>query len=405
MPTDDFYARLPTLHHFADVTDASRYAAMPASWTVLVADVEGSTAAVEAGRYREVNYVGAAAIAAVLNLARETPVPFVFGGDGASLVVPSSLLERSTGALARLRQHAAERFGLSLRVGAVPVEQIERDGFQVRVARVAVSPNYTQAAFSGGGLAHADRLVKDPATSHRYAIPDALPDRQPEPGAQSGAASDPYRGLECRWRDVPSALGETVSLLVTAHAAEEDARYATYRQVVDEIEAVYGDPDGARAPHPIAPEKLRLSAGPGRFGPEVRLRSGRRLRDRLRLWGLNLIGIGLIWRGIETGETDWARYPALLREATDFRKFDDTLRMVLSGTPAQRQRLSAYLDARYQKGELVYGVHVSDRAVLTCLVHERMGQQVHFVDGAGGGYTAAAAALKRRARHLATASR
>ena len=392
MPTDDFYARLPTLQEFSQVTEAARYAALPNTWTVLVVDVEDSTTAVRAGRYRDVNYLGAAAIAAVLNLAGETDVPFVFGGDGASLAVPAPLLGPATAALAALRRHAAERFGLVLRVGAVPVGAIEADGFEVRVARLAVSPNYTQAMFAGGGLAHADRLVKAPATAARYAVPD-------QARADDGTGTDPYAGLECRWQDVPSTQGETVSLLVTARGSET-ARHAVYRDAVAEIEAIYGKPDGRRAPHPIAPEKLRLSADPRRFSPELRLRTppSGRVWQRLRLWALNLVGKGLIWRRVQTSETDWARYPALLREATDFRKFDDTLRMVLAGTAAQRERLEAVLETRYRAGELVYGVHVSDRAVLTCLVHERMGRQVHFVDGAGGGYTSAAEALKRRAR-------
>ena len=400
MALDDFYARLPTLAHFADGTDPERYTALPPTWTVLVADVEGSTAAVQAGRYRDVNYLGAAAIAAVLNLAGDTEVPFVFGGDGASLVVPPSLLGAASAALAALRQHAAERFGMTLRVGAVPVRDLEADGHRVRVARLAVSPNYTQALFTGGGLAHADHLVKADETAARYAIPDG-PDVPSK--AEEADSADPYEGLECRWQDVPSAAGETVSLLVTARGPSEAARHEVYRAAVEAVEAVYGSADDGRAPHPIAPQKLRLSTDPRRFSPELRLRTEqpRRLRQRLRLWALNLIGTGLIWRKTRTSETDWAQYPTLLREATDFRKFDDTLRMVLAGTAAQRERLEALLEARYQAGELVYGLHVSDRAVLTCLVHERMGRQVHFVDGAEGGYTSAADAMKRRARALA----
>ena len=75
--------------------------------------------------------------------------------------------------------------------------------------------------------------------------------------------------------------------------------------------------------------------------------------------------------------------------------------MILAGTPEQRARLEATLDAGFEAGALAYGLHVSDRAILTCLVYERMGRQVHFVDGAGGGYTSAAVPFKRRTRELA----
>jgi hypothetical protein len=105
---------------------------------------------------------------------------------------------------------------------------------------------------------------------------------------------------------------------------------------------------------------------------------------------------------MKTRETDWEAYPRILREATDYRKFDGVLRMVIAGSTDQRLELERLLDALFQQGTLAYGLHVSDRATLTCLVYERMGHQVHFVDGAGGGYTAAAVPLKERLRALAT---
>jgi hypothetical protein len=44
----------------------------------------------------------------------------------------------------------------------------------------------------------------------------------------------------------------------------------------------------------------------------------------------------------------------------------------------------------------VYGVHVSRHALMTCLVFDRFGKQVHFVDGANGGYALAAKQLKQQ---------
>ncbi len=386
---DDFYARLPVLQRFADITDPVHYTPVPDEWLVVVTDVEGSTEAVEAGRYRDVNYVGAASIAAVLNLAGQTAVPFVFGGDGATLVIPPSLLGRTQSALSRLRAHASDALGLDLRIGAVPVADVRAEGYGVHVARLAVSANYTQAMFAGGGLAHADRLVKSPELGRRYALFGGF--REPE--------GDPYEGLECRWQDI-RGRSETVTILVSATGGDRAAHPAVYREAVEVIEGIYGV---GTTPHPVALDRLRLSWDPRRFAPEVRLRTPRPRRrgQHVRLWALNLLGMALVRFRLRTRATDWGRYPTLLREATDYRKFDDTLRMVLAGTPAQRRALEALLDRRYRDGALAYGLHVSDRAVLTCLVRERMGQQVHFVDGAGGGYTAAATELKRRLRHRA----
>ena len=380
----DFYARLPAVERFDRLVDGDAYAPLPDDWTVVLTDVVGSTKAVQAGRSRDVNYVGAASIAAVLNAADRADLPFVFGGDGATLVVPPETLGPALASLATLQEHAVDRLGLTLRVGAVGIAEVRAAGHEVAVARYQASPNYAQALFRGTGLGWAEDQVKGPETSIRYA---SL--------AQPSDAADPYAGLECRWQDVKSPRGETVSLLIEAVGPDRDA---TYRTVLGAIARVYDDD----AAHPVALDRLQLAATPGKFGPEVRLRHAETpLRSRARLWALNLIGRVLIRFGIETSETDWDAYPKLFRASTDYRKFDGVLRMVLAGGPAERGVLEPLLESLYQDGRLAYGLHVSDRAVLTCLVYERMGQQVHFVDGAGGGYTSAAVGFKRRRRALA----
>ncbi|NEQ24513.1 MAG: DUF3095 domain-containing protein, partial [Microcoleus sp. SIO2G3] len=80
-------------------------------------------------------------------------------------------------------------------------------------------------------------------------------------------------------------------------------------------------------------------------------------------------------------------------------KFDDMLRMIISGNQKQRERLISYLEKNYTSGKLVYGLHTSDRVLMTCLVFERNGRQVHFVDGADGGYAVAAKLMKQRIKN------
>ena len=49
-------------------------------------------AAIEAGRYKDVNVIGASIIISVLNAVGEVDLPYTFGGDGAALLVPESVL-------------------------------------------------------------------------------------------------------------------------------------------------------------------------------------------------------------------------------------------------------------------------------------------------------------------------
>ncbi|WP_417786530.1 DUF3095 family protein [Tenacibaculum sp.] len=57
---------------------------------------KGSTAAVESGYSELVNLIASGSIIAALNIASkyEIDIPFFFGGDGATLLVPSVLLEK-----------------------------------------------------------------------------------------------------------------------------------------------------------------------------------------------------------------------------------------------------------------------------------------------------------------------
>ena len=87
-------------------------------------------------------------------------------------------------------------------------------------------------------------------------------------------------------------------------------------------------------------------------------------------------------------------------ENADFRKFDGVLRMVMDGSDAQYQRLRAYLEGQHREGRLVYGMHRSREALLTCIVFSYNGNHVHFVDGSDGGYAMAARELKAQLKSL-----
>ena len=82
--------------------------------------------------------------------------------------------------------------------------------------------------------------------------------------------------------------------------------------------------------------------------------------------------------------------------ASDFKKFDGTLKMVIAGNLEQRLTLLKILDEMSEKGKILYGYHLSDKATMTCLVYSEGNSEVHFVDGAGGGYTLAAKMLKEK---------
>ena len=387
MNSENFYSQLPLLDNFLKITDLGNFVDVPDDWYIVVTDIRGSTKAIEAGKYKEVNLLGACSIVAVLNVAGETEIPFVFGGDGASLLMGPSLLPAAQKALLATQQLAKTEFDMDLRVGVVPVKVVVAANYPVKIAKFKVSENYSQAVFIGGGLTRATELIKDPAAGNIYSIKN----KGVSPKAD-------FSGLECRWQDIPSKYGEIVTLLVMVRSDFYPQNHQFYRNILKKIQYVYGKENSL---NPIDRKNLKLTLNSAKLIKEtlVRASSASWLDRQLYLSKIQLetaLGSLLMNLKVKTEELDWGVYKDIALAATDYRKFDDMLRMVISGNEWRRKKLTRYLERNYREGKLVYGLHVSDRALMTCLVFERGGRQVHFVDGADGGYALAAKDMKQR---------
>ncbi|MEO0409323.1 MAG: DUF3095 family protein, partial [Cyanobacteria bacterium P01_A01_bin.135] len=274
MSSHHFYSSLPALERLLDLADPACYMAVPKSWYIIVADVVKSTDAIAVGRYKDVNLIGASAIIAVVNVVKPVEIPFVFGGDGASFAIPPTLLAASREALLCVQQLAQTNFNLNLRIGIVPVEHITSQS-ELKIAKLRITPNCSQACFLGGGMTYATRLVK---TNPLYRI---------EAPAQTGAAD--LTGLECRWQDIHSPHGHTISLIVDG-TASSTVDETCYQEVLRTIEQIYGSPENY---HPITQEFLKLSFSPKNLRAETKARSPRR-RDRpyylLKIFLENILG-------------------------------------------------------------------------------------------------------------------
>ena len=381
MTLQDFYAELPAIDQLLDLVNPANYVRVPDDWYVMITDVRGSTEAIAAGQYKEVNLLGASSIIAVLNVLPGVEIPFIFGGDGASLVVPPVHLAAARQALLGVRTLARTAYGLDLRVGVVPVAVIQQQ-HSLKVTKFRQSPRYCQASFIGGGMTFATELIKREAI---YRLDD-VGDRPPAN----------LTGLECRWQEVPSPHGHTLSLIVASLHSSTQTSDQVYHEVLQTIEAIFGGPETY---HPVSEAALQLSFSPHQLRPEVRLRSPAanrlaRWQYQGRVWLENALGKMLMDCGLTVGGVRWGGYKRAVREATDFQKMDDVLRMVIAGNSAQTQQLVQYLEQRSQSGQLAYGLHVSDRAVLTCLIFNRQDHHFHLIDAAGGGYALAAQDLK-----------
>jgi len=100
---------------------------------------------------------------------------------------------------------------------------------------------------------------------------------------------------------------------------------------------------------------------------------------------------------IKLGGFDPAHYQRTVGANADFRKFDDGLKMTLDCDAETVTRLETLLSVAEAAGTVSYGMHTQDEAMMTCIVPSIMDDNhVHFIDGASGGYTQAATAIKAR---------
>lgn len=387
MSNDSFYHDLTPIEDFADISDSSLYTEMPDDWYVAVSDIRNSTELIRAGRYKEVNLVGASTIIAILNHKKDFSIPFIFGGDGACICIPHSMIEQTKESLLGTRDMARDLYGMDLRVGIVPIRYIREQGYNVMVAPCRLSQSFAQAAFSGGGIQFAEECLKNPATASQFNVKNI--------GAPPAAD---FSGLECRWKNVPSVHGEIVTLIVQALGKSDEQKNATYREIISQIGEIYGD--DAKC-HPLQEQLLTMSLQEKHLYGESGIRSySRGIWYRFFYWfkvryGV-LLGKFLMWSGYTTKNLNWGTYKKRLIENTDFKKFDDKLRQVLSGSAEQRERLTGYLEKKFQERELVFGIHTASNALITCLLFDYNDEHIHLVDSDNGGYAIAAIQIKEK---------
>jgi hypothetical protein len=374
-----FFAELPRLASAPETFDTTRYRRAPDGWALVATDIVESTQAIADGRHKTVNFVAAAAIAALRNLCAPTAIPFLFGGDGAIVMVPPEFVAVARVELARVRAMAARDFGLALRVGLVAVAALRRLGSEVAVARYEPTPGNSFGVFLGGGVGRLEAAIKgrgDAALKAESEIPEALDDGAPVN----------LEGLSCRWDELRSTRGKMVTLIV--HGA------ANLREIHAHVLALAG-PDGQA--QPVREETLKVHWPPPAFMLEVR---ARRRGGSTALWTLRVLAETLLAkivfaRGRPIGSFDPARYRREVVSNTDFCKYDDTLCFVVDCALDRVDEIERFVSARAAEHGLRFGLHVSDTALMTCLVTAAgAGLHVHFVDGGSGGYTSAAKKLK-----------
>ncbi len=360
----------------------SAFVSIPADWSVIVADIQGSTKATMEGRGKDINILAAACVIACINIAKNAKIeiPFLYGGDGATILAPNQLADAMVKSLKSLRSNAHQAYGLRLRVGSVEVNKLKtRDS--LRICKWRVSEGYDQALFLGEGLLEADRVVKaDPSTGDipQSAMPEMVS----------------LNGMMCRWNQIPpkKPKEEIVCMIIEAKDHKNEANL--YADILDDIEQVYGE---YTMRHPVEKDAMVPSINSKNFSRREKLEQGSAGFKPILREAYGAVMHALIFRlklkvGFSPNE-----YLQEVVEATDtLHVSGGTMYTIVSGTKEQRKKMREVLDEYESKGKILYGLAECPASIMTCYVERLHRGHHHFLDGAGGGYTLAAKEWKAK---------
>ena len=361
-----------TVTSFAEVLNPANYRSVPDDWFVAVGDVVQSTSAIAAGRYKDVNLAGAATIVGILNACPRRDLAFAFGGDGGVVLIPPDLGPAARTALAGVQQISRNALSLDIRCALVPLSAVRAQSRDVRLAYQTLGPARKLAMMAGGGIDVAEALCKSPDGSE-FAIT-----------TDSGTQDADLSGLSCRWQPLQSRRGVMLTAIVRAKDSAS-ALSPTYAKVYDGIQRAT-----LRDVCPVALSNLR-SGWPPRGG-RIERALGRTLFE---VYGQSLLGLISEKTGMTIGGFSGQAYVNALPSHSDYRKFADSLRMVIDCSSREADGIESILRDSKAAGLVDFGVHRASSALMTCFVSSTDdGGHVHFIDGADGGYAMAAQELK-----------
>ncbi|EAS19257.1 conserved hypothetical protein [Flavobacteria bacterium BBFL7] len=373
---NDFYRNLLIQHipiHEV-LLDPSLFENVPENWNIIVTDVQNSTAAVSAGNHQLVNLAATGSIVACLNIARENQVmiPFFFGGDGATIIVPDKILKQCLHALILHQENCQSNFNFFLRVDSCKVSDMYAKGATLKITKVKLNDLHTIPVVLGDALQMAEDDVK--SKSRKIELSDM-----------------PYnlnlKGMECKWDKIAPPVDNNEILTLIINAQSTELQSAVYSDVLSKMEFIYGD---VKKRHPITIEKLIMINSLGQLKNEVLMKFS------------ELKWVEVFASAIRSFMARWylknnpkgRNYLKELPELTESLMVDGTINTVISGTSKQRELLLYELQKMKEQGLLHYGYYVSKTSVLSCYVTAIDDYHVHFLDGDQGGYTQASKLLK-----------
>jgi hypothetical protein len=377
----DFYISLKTSYTPIQklIRNKKAFQAVPEDWYVVVADILDSTIAVQNGLHTKVNLAATGSVVAVMNTVQsklqDSSIPYFFGGDGATFLVPETLAPAVDIALKNYSHHVQDNLQLTLRTGMVSVKEIRKKGYQLNIAKSKLNKYLTIPVVLGNGLQYAESHIKD-----NFKISDSHDPATPVTNLE---------GMECRWDQIAPRDEKHKVICLIVNCPDDNLQPEVYGDILDIIELIFGSLERRQ---PITVARLKLKATIKKIKEEMaaRLRTNK-WTYLLKNLVITYLG-GFYFKYFKEGKT----YLKKVSQLSDTIMMDGSLNTVMEGSASQIEMLTNYLDLLEREKKIRYGIHATYASVMSCYVQDRDDNHIHFVDGTEGGYTSAAIIYKSK---------
>ena len=365
------------------LANESSFSEVPDTWHVVVVDILNSTQAIAEGEHHQINLTATGAIISVLNTIRREKqsieIPYFFGGDGATFMLPALLLTKIILVLENYSAHIKKNTNLTLRVGHVSVKNLYSQGSILKLVKHQLTEQLSIPIVLGNGLQTAEEIIKNTFIENSFFdFKEDLLDLE---------------GMECRWKQINPTHTENKVVCLLLDAVNESDQASIYRDVLTQMDTLFGT---IKSRQPIKSNKLKLNYSISNIWKEMKI--GLANKNWIYLfknWISTLIGA--LYLNLSR---DGKQYLRQIGQFSHTFMLDGMINTIFTAEQNKIELFTAYLNQLEKDNRIIYGMHVTHASVMSCYVLDRKTKHSHFVDGTEGGYTSAAKVFKAKMKSL-----
>ncbi|AUC84936.1 hypothetical protein CW731_06365 [Polaribacter sp. ALD11] len=365
------------------LADESGFSEIPNTWHVVVVDIKNSTKAVNEGKHHQVNLTATGAIISVLNTIRKEKknieIPYFFGGDGATFIIPTLLLKKVTLVLENYSLHIKRNVNLTLRVGYVSIQDLVDQKANLKIVKHQLTEQLAIPIVLGNGLKKAEEIIKS-----TFIEIDSV-------GFKEDLLN--LEGMECRWKEINPTQNKKKVICLLLDAVKETDQKDVYRAILTKMDAIFGTFNNRQ---PIKSNNLKLNFSISKIWEEMKISlANKSFLYLLKNWIATLIG-----KWYFNMSKNGKQYLNQIGQLSHTFMLDGMINTIFTAEQSKINLFETYLNQLEKENKIVYGIHVTHASIMSCYVLDRKTKHAHFVDGTEGGYTSAAKMFKTKLKAL-----